>query len=148
VRTEPAIRPASALAGVLEAEAELFAELAEMSVEQRHALLAADSARLGELAALAETLALRFTLLDRERQRLEADAAGSGPAVERARAGALSAFQRMLRETAVSGMVLERWGDTFAARQAAVSSIVASTYLPDGRAPGAPASGVRLSTEG
>lgn len=139
----------TALAGLLEAQATLFGELAELVVQQRRALLAAEEDHLLDLAGKAENLATRFRLLETERGRLEADSkTEDGPEMKRARHRFQEAFGRLLRETAVSGTVLERLGDTVAARQALVGSLFAMTYLPNGRPARVAAGSSALCMEG
>lgn len=136
------------MSAILEAQAHLFGELAELAKNQRRALLAADQAALEDMSVRAETLATRFRLLEDERSRLEQEQPQpQGSIVDRARERARKALAHLLEEVAVSATVLERWGDTVAARQVAVWSLFGAAYLPTGRIAGAPA-GVRLSAEG
>lgn len=142
--------PAS-LAELLRAEAAVFDELADLAVRQRRALLDADEDRLLALAGQAETLATRFQLIEDERARVErigSHGAEDDPRLTDATAILRSALSRLLRETAVSGAVLERLGDTVAARQAAVGALFGTTYLSDGRRTMRRASGAALCAEG
>ncbi|UCF66054.1 MAG: flagellar export chaperone FlgN [Acidobacteriota bacterium] len=147
---EPQQGSPSGLPAVLDAEAELFGDLAQLAAEQRRALLKADSERLEQLADRAHTLATRFRLLDRERLRLEQDVepGDENDALARARSRVAVALQTLLEQAALSGTVLGRLGDTVATRQAAVSALFGSAYLPDGRPVTPRASGVSLSREG
>ncbi|MBP7146469.1 MAG: flagellar export chaperone FlgN [Acidobacteria bacterium] len=147
--TESRRDAAAALGGVLEAQARLFGELTGLVAEQRRALLAADRERLEQLCREATTLATRFALLEDERGRLEsAGAAQDRPDLENARGAAARALAVLLREAAVAGTVLERLGDTFQTRDAAVSSAFGTAYLPDGRPASAAPAGGALSAEG
>jgi hypothetical protein len=139
-------------AAVLEAEAALFQELAELMPVQRQALLDGDRAALEESSSLADTLATRFRMLEQERVRLESESGGDLLAspdeiVRVARARLLTALQGLMRDGAVNGTLLARLGDTVAARQAAVASLFGSAYLADGRPAALRASGVSLSKE-
>lgn len=138
----------AATSAVLDAQARLFGELAELARGQRRALLAGDQGALEEMSLRAETLATRFRLLEDERSRQEQEQPQpQGRLVERAREGARRALAALLEEVAISATVLERWGDTVMARQAAVWGLFGAAYLPNGRPSGAPA-GVRLRVEG
>ena len=141
-------RTAAALADLLQAEAALFDELSDLSGMQRRALARAAEAELAQAASRAETLATRFRLLEEERGRIESFVPEGERRVAEARAALARALGRLLRETAVSGAVLERLGDTVAARQAAVGGLLASTYRPDGRGASRRPAGARLSAEG
>ncbi len=146
---DPRLPAAERLATVLEAEAELFREFAARAAEQRRALLAADADALDRLADRADALALRFRMLEEQRGRLEAVVEGDGsPRLGRAREEARRALVFLLREAAISGTVLDRVGDTFGVRAAAVSGACGTTYLPDGRAREEASPGGRLSAEG
>jgi len=149
VSPDPRLSAAERLAGVLEAEAALFREFAAQADLQRRALLAGDVATLERLADRADALALRFRLLEEERGRLEGEVGdGTSPRLARARDEARRELVVLLREAAVSGTVLDRLGDTFGVRAAAVSGICGTTYLPDGRARESASPGERLSAEG
>ncbi len=146
---DPRLSAPERLAAVLEAEAELFREFATQADEQRRALLAGDVAALERLADRADALALRFRMLEEQRGRLEAEVDGDPPPrLARAWDEARRALVGLLREAAVSGTVLDRLGDTFGVRAAAVSGICGTTYLPDGRPREAAAAGGNLSAEG
>lgn len=150
------------LVDLLHAEAAVFADLAALAVEQRRAMLGADTAALDAIVRRAETLATRFRLVEDERRRVEtawaAERAAAGaerdeePQLRAARAAVLEALGRLLHETAVSGAVLTRLGDSAATRQAAVGGLVSvayeATYRADGRSAAAIPSGARLSAEG
>ncbi len=123
-----------ALADLLDAEAAVFLELADLAARQRAALLEADTERLNACTARAETLATRFRFLEVERTRLEAQPAPSSERLDAARRVVTAALGRLLHETQVSSTVLERLEDSIAARQAAVGGLFGATYLPDGRA--------------
>ena len=121
--------------------------MAELAREHRKALARMETEVLEGIADRAETLATRFRLLEEERVRLEASGS-DGEAVVRARESAAQSLQQLLREGAVSGVVLNRLADTVAARNAAVASLFGSTYLANGRQAGWRVQGSSLSAEG
>lgn len=128
--------PIDPLIDLLAAQSALLSELRELTIRQRHALLAGDVALVSDLAGRAETLATRHRLLEEERSRLDgllADEERDDPRLRAARRAAASTFGALLREAAVAGTVLERLGDTLAARQAIVDPLVSSNYQRDGR---------------
>ncbi len=141
-------KPARALIGILQAQAKVFEELAQLASDQKIALARMESDRLDAFTVRAETLETRFRLLEEERQRLEAEPGEGGSAVEEARATAGGALRALLREGAVAGTVLTRLADTVAARKAAVASLFGSTYLANGRQAGWRIQGSSLSVEG
>lgn len=141
-------KPARALIGILQAQALVFEELAQLASDQKRALARMEFDRLDAFAVRAETLETRFRLLEEERQHLEAEPGLGGSAVEEARAAAGSALRALLREGAVAGTVLTRLADTVAARKAAVASLFGSTYLANGRQAGWRIQGSSLSVEG
>lgn len=139
-----------ALAGVLDIEADIFAEMTALVAAQRGALLAADAPQIERLSARLDTLSTRFRLMDSERVRLER-ALGNLPAappLERARASAQRALALLLREAAVAGTVVERLGETILARTSQSGLNEATLYGADGATQPAVASGARLSTKG
>jgi hypothetical protein len=148
MRTDSPDHSARVLAGVLAAQAELFDELAELVDAQRRALVAGASEELERLSGRAESLSVRFRMLEQERERLDAAVPADHPDLGDARQRARGALGRLLREAAISGAVLERFGDTVAARQAAFGVAFAASYLPDGRVSPPAERGGRLSAEG
>ncbi len=138
----------SALVGILEAQHGVFRELIELTREQRRALLDTEVEQLETLNAKAETLATRFRMLEDERRRLMERGQQIGSNAEQSLDALKETLKVLLREGAVSEMVLDRLADTVAARQGAVASLFGSTYLADGSQAGLRVQGSALSAEG
>lgn len=148
-RTDPSLRAAA----VIEAQAAVFEELAALMPEQRRGLLDGDRDAVERCAALAETLATRFQLLEKERARLASEAGDDAPTTDdeplsAARARLMAALEALMKDGAVNGTLLARLGDSVMARQAAIASLFGAAYLSDGRAAGMPSAGLSLSKEG
>ncbi len=138
----------AALISIYGAQSTLYAELRELVIAQRQALLATDAAALTQLTARAESLATRFRMLEDERVRLELDTALHGDEVFAARQQAAAGLSALLREAAVAGTVIERVGDTLLARQGLVDPLGAPSYRADGRPRSASSTGLSLVAEG
>lgn len=119
---------------MLRAQAAVLAELRELVAQQRQALMQADEQRLLELASKAETYATRFALLEQERLHLEAVEPGHTEEQRQLRDELATALAALLREAAVAGTVLERFGETLWARHTAHDPLGPSSYRADGRA--------------
>ncbi|HHN74036.1 MAG TPA: hypothetical protein ENK10_02280 [Acidobacteria bacterium] len=140
--------PSRALAAILDGERAVFDDLAELARAFRRALTDADARSLDRLADRAQTLATQFEMLEVERMRLEAQQIDETGEVGRAREAFALSLQRLLREGAVSGTVLDRLADTAEARRAAVAGLFGSAYLADGRSAPWRIQGAGLSREG
>ncbi|MDQ7088977.1 MAG: hypothetical protein Q9Q13_14475 [Acidobacteriota bacterium] len=126
----------------------MFDGLAELAQAFRAALTDADAQRLDRLADRAQTLATQFEMLEVERNRLEVQGIEETREVSRAREAFALSLQRLLREGAVGGAILDRLADTAEARRAAVAGLFGSAYLADGRSAPWRIQGAGLSREG
>ncbi|GEM_PF-4198160 len=141
------LRPAD-LERLLDAEVLVYRGLADLGKKYQAALLSADRETIEVLTLEAEILAEQLTWLEESRSAQDrVPSAKDSTRVAELYKEVKDAAAELVRQTAVSAVILERMNESVSLREATLASLSGCSYGSDGHCPPFAGRGVSLSAE-